>query len=371
MTTMRLSPMAPAPEPDDRRRWTVGASVLLHALVLAALLLTIRRPKDTTPYAPSYELLFQGSGSKEESTATDKGDDGLPRQLPTPDSAAAPPPEPAASPAAPSEPEQMQGPPTPPPTAPPAQAAPPPPKAQPPAEAQPAPKPAPPPPPSPPEIRLEQPAPSAPPALTAPDQALPLPPPPPPTPPPPRALPTVQPPPPTPQAPPTPQIRPMVAPPPPATGSFAHPMDLNFNRTPARMPAPRTTARPGSVASRSVDLSLGAPKAGPNRNEAFFDMHAANVGADWAQGLKAYWLHHRYYPPQAAENGEDGAVDIELTVNRQGRVESVVVKSRSGSSWLDMAAVATWRNAQLAPLPAETLGATIKVPLTINYILIR
>ncbi len=143
-------------------------------------------------------------------------------------------------------------------------------------------------------------------------------------------------------------------------------MDLNFGRASSRAPAPR-----GSAGSRAIDFSLGTPKAGPNRSEAFFDARAANVGADWAQGLAEYWRRHRFYPQQAAENGEDGMVQISLVVNRLGRVQSVEVKTRSGSPWLDMAAVAVWRNAQLAPLPAENPNPTITISLTINYILLR
>ena len=108
-------------------------------------------------------------------------------------------------------------------------------------------------------------------------------------------------------------------------------MDLDFGRTAQRLAAPRAGAAPGSIASRSLDLSLGTARVGPNRQEAFFDARAANVSADWAQGLRTWWLRHRFYPPEAARNGEDGTVDLELTVNRQGRVELVQLKSRSGS----------------------------------------
>ena len=143
-------------------------------------------------------------------------------------------------------------------------------------------------------------------------------------------------------------------------------MDLNFGRAAARAPSPRAAG-----SSRPIDFSLGAPKPGPNKSEAFFDIRAKNIGADWAQGLAVYWRQHRYYPQQAAQNGEDGTVEIEIVVNRLGRVEAVEILRRSGSPWLDMAAVGTWRNAQLAPLPAENTDRTITIPLTINYLLIR
>lgn len=144
-------------------------------------------------------------------------------------------------------------------------------------------------------------------------------------------------------------------------------MDLNFGQAASRVPpAPR-----GLVASRVIDLSLGAQKPGPNKSEAFFDARAAKVGADWANGLAAYWQRHRFYPRQAAENGEDGTVQVELVVNRLGKVESVEISRRSGSPWLDMAALSTWRNAQLAPFPAQNTDPWITMTLTINYILLR
>ena len=93
----------------------------------------------------------------------------------------------------------------------------------------------------------------------------------------------------------------------------------------------------------------------------------ARLGA----GLKDLLVQHRYYPQQAAQAGEDGTVVIELTVARSGRVESVSVKSGSGSSWLDMAAVGTWRNAQLPPLPAEVAGDRLTFSIPINYLLYR
>ncbi len=148
---------------------------------------------------------------------------------------------------------------------------------------------------------------------------------------------------------------------------FPAPIDLNYGNTASRAsPAPRS-----SVASRAIDLSLGAPKPGPNKSEAFFDARAAKVGADWANTLAAYWRRHRFYPRQAAEKGEDGTVQVELVVNRLGKVESVEISSRSGSSWLDMAALSTWRNAQLAPFPAENTELRVTMTLTINYILLR
>lgn len=336
-----------------RRRWAVVGSVLLHLLALAALLVT-RAPEPPMPVAPSYDLVFENGGSSTPPTAPDQALD-TPSEAPAADLPPMPDAEPSAVPvpqapleAVPERPSPLPdfaGPEPEPPTP---DAAPEPAEA-PQQEPIPEPQPAPAPKPEPPAVRLAEPEPAAPSVSSqtlVPD------------------LPPLVPPSPLPPAP-TPHPR-QQALQRPAPGAFPAPIDLNFGRATSRAPVPRTAG-----SSRAIDFSLGAPKPGPNKSEAFFDIRAANIGADWAQGLAVYWRQHRYYPQQAAQNGEDGTVEIQIVVNRLGRVESVEIQRRSGSSWLDMAAVGTWRNAQLAPLPAENTDRTITIPLTINYLLIR
>lgn len=342
---------------DERQRWAIIGSVLLHLLALAALLIT-RRPEPPMPVAPSYDLIFENGGSSTPPTAPERALD-TPSEAPAADLPPTPLPEQPAPPSAPESTTVLEAPtPEPPAAVLPAPEVLPEPEAEPeptresapasPPQARP--EPAPEPSPEPPAVRLAEPEPIVPPLspqTLAPDL-------------PPLAAPPPLPPEPMPTRP-RPQTQQR-----PAPGAFPPPIDLNFGRAASRAPMPRV---PGS--SRAIDLSLGAPKLGPNKSEAFFDIRAANIGADWAQGLAAYWRRHRYYPPQAAQNGEDGTVEIQIVVNRQGRVESVEIQRRSGSPWLDMAAVGTWRNAQLEPLPAENTDRTITIPLTINYLLIR
>ena len=150
-----------------------------------------------------------------------------------------------------------------------------------------------------------------------------------------------------------------------AFGTLSNPMNLGLG--PA---APRPAAR-GSVASRSLDLSPPQAWDGPASSDPYAQIRAANASADWNRGLLQYWLQHRYYPQQAAADGEQGSVTIQLTVNRSGRVESVEVLSRSGSQWLDMAALATWRDARLPPFTNEMREDRITFPIPIQYYLIR
>lgn len=383
---MKLTPLVPAlPEQGDGPRWGLAASVVVHGLLLLAVLsLAIQHlPKDGSP-APSYDLVFQGpSGGAPPSNAPEK------QALPPAQPADVPPP-----------PDAISGPPAPTPSTtpdpksttspPPATDAAPPPTPQLAPQVMPTPSPSPTPTVAEPSPVNEASANAAPPAvaLASPEEEASIP-----LPTPLEVPPTVQQPavrlelPPTETAPATPEaIMPQVPPPLPpidakpqprpvrpaaklaprsAVGTLSNPMDLSLG--PA---APRPAAR-GSVASRSLDLSPSREQAGPARSDPYAQIRAANASADWNRGLLSYWLQHRYYPEQAAANGEQGAVTIQLTVNRSGRVENVEVLSRSGSQWLDMAALATWRNARLPAFTNEMREERITFPIPIQYFLIQ
>lgn len=376
---MKLTPLAPAmPEQDGTPRWGLAASAVVHGLLLLAVLsLAVQHlPKDGNP-APSYELMFQppsGGGAPSDTTPT------LPPMQPAdvpppPDAISGPPaPTPSTTP----DPNSTTSPP-------PATDAAPPPTPQLAPQVLPMPSPA-----RTLAVAEPAPAPAAPPAipLASPEEEASVP-----LPTPLEVPPTVQQPavrlelPPTDAAPPTPEaIMPQVLEPLPpvqakpqprpvrpvvkpalrsAVGTLSNPMDLSLS--PA---APRPAAR-GSVASRSLDLSPSREQTGPARSDPYAQIRAANASADWNRGLLSYWLQHRFYPEQAAANGDQGAVTIQLTVNRSGRVENVEVISRSGSQWLDMAALATWRNARLPAFTNEMREERITFPIPIQYYLIQ
>jgi protein TonB len=373
---MKPTPLAPAlPDQGDGPRWGLAASAVVHGLVILALLgFAIRQlPPDGSP-SPSYDLVFEGpSGGAPPTNApqTQKLPPAQPADIPpppdavlgppapaplsTPDPNAATAPPPAADAAPPPPPEAVSTPlpsPAPAQTAPPATASAAPPEVTPalPNEAATIPLPTPletPPTLEKPAVRLELPEEENAPAVPGP--IMPQPPPP---------LPPLE-----------PQPRPtrQAARPAPrsAVGTLSNPMDLSLG--PA---APRPAAR-GAVASRSLDLSAPEAHDGPARSDPYAQIRAANASADWNRGLLQYWRQHRFYPEQAAANGEQGSVTIQLTVNRSGRVENVEVLSRSGSQWLDLAAVATWRDARLPPFTNEMREDRITFPIPIQYYLIR
>jgi len=254
-----------------------------------------------------------------------------------------PAPTPPAAPAAPQAAAPPPAPPPPPPQpAPQTEAAPLPPAPPPAAEKTPAP--APPPPPAP--------------AATA---ELPLPPPPPPL-----AMVVPRPPTPAPSSPPAPRHE---APAPRRAPAFPEPMNYSFG------PVQPPSRAPSRAASRAMPNTLDMALA-PRRGEAtdtssiFSRIAGAHVGPDWGNELIAWVKAHSYYPPQAAMNGEDGDVVVQVVANPDGRVTSVELVGRSGSQWLDMALMGLFRGAHLPPLPDDQ-RESITFNFMMHYILIR
>lgn len=355
---MKPTSLVPAvTESDAGPRWGLAASAVVHGLLILALLgFAVRQLPPDGSSAPSYDLVFDrpsGDAPPTEAASTPMPP-AQPADLPPPPDALPGPPAP--TPLSTPDPNAATAPPpatdaAPPPDAVPQSLAP---SAAPAQAAQSAPATIPLPVPlevrpmaEPPAVRLELPPTETETAPATPEPIMP------------------QPPSPLPPPEPRPPRQASRSAPRQALGTLSNPMNLILG--PA---APRPAAR-GSVASRSLDLSPPRERDGPATSDPYAQIRAANASADWNRGLVQYWLRHRYYPEQAAANGEQGAVTIQLTVNRSGRVESVEVLSRSGSQWLDMAALATWRDARLPPFTNEMREDRITFPVPIQYYLIR
>ena len=117
----------------------------------------------------------------------------------------------------------------------------------------------------------------------------------------------------------------------------------------------------------TLDFSL-APRAGAASNSPFAHLPGSHSEADWRNELSAWVRDHAYYPEQAAMNGEDGNVMVQVTTNPDGHVTSVQLESRSGSQWLDMALMGMFRDARLPPTHEDE---PITFNFTMHYILIR
>ena len=347
-----------APYPAEQRPWRLSRrggrrlgpvlviSLWLHLTLLLLLVLTVRYDGQEEALPPPSTVAMVFEGGRPDGPAQPRPEAELPAPIPLP----APPPPPAPPIAAQAPPR----PPTPAPTPPAAVEIPLPPM--------PPPEPAP-------QTTAE-----APPIPTEPSPPIPLPPPPAPA--PPVAAPR-----PTPAAPP-PRMAMVVPRPPPPTprpaqppqpsapsrpDAFPAPMNFSFN--PAAPPSPsRASPRAPTRGPTTLDFSL-APREGATDNSPFARIAGAHVGPDWRNELAAWVRAHAYYPEQAAMNGEDGDVMVEVTANPDGRVTSVRLQQKSGSKWLDLALQSMFRDARLPPLHDEVEPITFS--FLMHYILIR
>ncbi len=130
---------------------------------------------------------------------------------------------------------------------------------------------------------------------------------------------------------------------------------------------PRPRASPGAI-DLSVAPILGS---GGDLTQLHPQGKGDDVGEDWFNEVAGWWLRHRFYPNEAGRLNQQGDVELRLVVGRGGRVEAVDVEQRSGSPWLDLGALAVFRDANLPPLPPDVTDPNITVDFTIHYIIVR
>lgn len=94
---------------------------------------------------------------------------------------------------------------------------------------------------------------------------------------------------------------------------------------------------------------------------------SANNGAAWMGRLKQWWDQHSFYPPEASQSDEGGNVRVRIVISADGQVTSIQVVQGSGSSVLDAAALAVFRNARLPPLPPSMPAQPADVVVTLHY----
>jgi protein TonB len=145
---------------------------------------------------------------------------------------------------------------------------------------------------------------------------------------------------------------------------FSHPMEFSY--------APRDVqgASAGLRNSRSIDLSAGPVVRGGHLLDRVAHVVGQGGRADYLALLSEFIETHKYYPPEAARNGEDGSATVELTVRRDGKVEALNLVQSSGSEILDAAWMAVFRDNRLPPFPDELNKPRETFTLTLNYHLI-
>ena len=162
--------------------------------------------------------------------------------------------------------------------------------------------------------------------------------------------------------PPPPQARPQPAPRPrPAPPHYAMMLNgMSYGSTSPLTPAP--------PAHRALNLDLAQTNAqavmGPEMTV------KGDIGADWDAELDKWVNDHKYYPQAAAEQNQQGTVEIEFTVDRKGNVTGLHMLNGSGSPFLDQAWLGLFANgAQLPPFPPGTTADHTTVDATMQYIL--
>jgi len=135
------------------------------------------------------------------------------------------------------------------------------------------------------------------------------------------------------------------------------------------MAAPAMPGRPGRPGT--IDLSFGPIEGGAQTPSSAVQMEGVAVSTDWLNEVQAWWNRHAYYPPQAGMNNEEGDVTLHMQVDHDGRVERLELIEKSGSQWLDLGALSTFRDAYLPPLPSDMPEAQIPFHVTVHYIIVR
>ncbi len=96
-----------------------------------------------------------------------------------------------------------------------------------------------------------------------------------------------------------------------------------------------------------------------------------NIGADWMAALNKWVDAHKYYPQAAAEQNQQGNVEIEFTVDRLGNVSALRMLNGSGSPFLDQAWYGLFQGAQLPAFPPGTKSDHITVDATMHYEIVQ
>ena len=150
---------------------------------------------------------------------------------------------------------------------------------------------------------------------------------------------------------------------------FSHPQDFSFEQGEPGPQRYRSGRVSGSHAP--VDLSLGPLVKNGRLNTPFATVGIKGVSDDYEAEIDAWIRRHLYYPPDAAQRGEDGPSHVHVVLDRSGHVKGVSLVTSSGSYALDDATMGMFRNAHLPQVPPDMVGDHFDIDLTVNYVLIR
>ncbi|MCH4056121.1 MAG: TonB family protein [Acetobacter fabarum] len=148
-----------------------------------------------------------------------------------------------------------------------------------------------------------------------------------------------------------------------------HPMDYSFNEAPAPR-RPNRRGRPGG-SNAPLDMSIGPMVENGQLNAHYASRTSVHgVSSDYGQEIDAWIQRHLFYPPEAAERGEEGSTSVHVILDRSGHVFKVFM-SGSSTPALDASTVGMFQGAQLPPVPPDMKDQYINFDVTVHYVLIR
>jgi periplasmic protein TonB len=140
---------------------------------------------------------------------------------------------------------------------------------------------------------------------------------------------------------PTPTVPPLVALPEPKPETRTEPKPIEKPPERVREDKPKPVLQTAPPRARQVAPAPGGPKLGTNSANA--------VPPSWISLLMAHLHRHKRYPGAAREQGAQGIVMLNFTMDRNGHVLSRRIVKSSGSSALDQEVLTMIQRAQ--PLP--------------------
>jgi protein TonB len=121
---------------------------------------------------------------------------------------------------------------------------------------------------------------------------------------------------------------------------------------------------------RSLDLSAGPVIRNGALQDSVEHVRGTHGMSDWQEQLQEFVEEHKYYPREAADNGEQGAAVLHVTVGRDGTVKRLTLLSSSGSHLLDAAWMAVFRDNKLPPFNDDMSGNEVTFNYELDYHLI-
>ncbi|HTU55569.1 MAG TPA: energy transducer TonB [Acetobacteraceae bacterium] len=157
------------------------------------------------------------------------------------------------------------------------------------------------------------------------------------------------------------------APPPPAAPHY-----LVMNNMSYGAPPPGASAgAPAPPSAQAGGLNLALNESVMRNAFARQFTIQGNIGPDWRAELTQWVNERKYYPEQAVEMDQQGAVMIRLIIERDGTVRDATLLQSSGSPFLDQAWLGLFQGARLPPFPPGTPSDQITLEATMHYILVN